>query len=726
MPIYTNIDITEALPFRAQKAGPRGGRHLMNHSFDLNEHLVNAVQHSNDAIMTKTLDGTVLTWNPAAERMFGYAASEMVGQKLLKILPSDRVHEEDFILSQVAAGQRVDHFRTQRRRKDGQLIDISVTISPIRDAQGQVVAASGIARDITAQLQAERQIAQYKALIDSSEDAIVSKDRSGIICTWNLGATRIFGYTADEAIGRHIAMLFPPERLHEEAKLLQTLLSGDVVKHFRTTRLTRDERRIFVSVSLSAIRDEHGDVIGFSKIVRDLTQEIAQEQQLWQDVHFDGLTGLMSRNGLQSTVDELIRIPLMRQRSMALVYLRVEDANTAPRDQAPRVADEFRMQVAQALRGAARQADEIARLQGNRYGILVQDFTHLSVVTTVAEKLRASVEALRDVQGRSVSPQVQVGLAVYPEDGRSFNSLLKHAEHQAFNTADSGTSVAPAPSFHRRDGLDLPDDFFLVQALNKALDLQQVFVLYQPIVDARTGRTVKAEALLRWRHPELGLIPPNVFVPLAERYGLISPLSQWVLRQSLQNLARWTELFDMNFQVSVNRSAHDFTDVGENVNEMRDALHEFGLCGGNLILELTEYSLVSSPQAAERILQGFRALGIGIAIDDFGTGYSSLSYLKLYPVDFLKIDKSFVDHLGEGAVDNLLCEGIVQIGHRLGLQIVAEGVETAQQAALLQAMGAEFLQGYHYDRPLDAAALEARLYAETRAGAAGPGTAKSG
>lgn len=695
----------------------------MDYAFDVNEHLVDAVLHSNDGIMTKTLDGTVLTWNPAAERMFGFTASEMVGQKMLKIFPPDRVHEEDFILSQLAAGQRVDHFRTQRRRKDGQLIDISVTISPIRNAMGQVVAASKIARDITKQLQAERQIAQYKAMVDSSEDAIISKDRSGIICTWNLGATRIFGYTADEAIGRHISLLFPNERLHEESMLLQTVLSGEVVKHFRTTRQTRDERRIFVSVSLSAIRNEHGEVIGFSKIVRDLTREIAQEQQLWRDVHFDGLTGLMSRIGLQSTVDELIRIPMMRQRPMALVYFRVEDASAAPRDQPPRMADEFDIRVAQALKGAARQADEIARLRGNHYGILVHDFTHLSAVTKAAEKLRASVEALRDVQGRPVAPQVKVGLAVYPEDGRSFNTLLKHAEHQALNAADSDAGIAPAPSFHRRDELDLPDDFFLVQALNRAIDLQQLFVLYQPIVDTRTGRTVKAEALLRWRHPELGLIPPSRFVPLAERHGLINPLSEWVLRQSLQNLARWTALFGMNFQVSVNRSAHDFTDVVENVNAMRDALHEFGLCGGNLILELTEYSLVSSPQTAERILQGFRALGIGIAIDDFGTGYSSLGYLKRYPVDFLKIDKGFVDHLGEGAVDNQLCEGIVQIGHRLGLQIVAEGVETAQQANLLLAMGAEFLQGYHHARPMDAASLEARLHAEARAATADPGGA---
>lgn len=243
-------------------------------SFDVTTHLVQAIHDSDDAIMTKTLDGTVLTWNPAATRLFGYAANEMIGQKMLKLFPPERVGEEDVILAELAAGRKVDHFRTQRRHRDGHLIDISVTISPVKDEAGRVVAASKIARDITAQLRAEREVAQYKALIDSSEDGIVSKDLDGIIRTWNSSATRIFGHTAEQAIGRHVSLLFPPERLHEEAKLLQAVLRGESVKHFRTTRLRRDGRRIFVSVSLSAIRDERGEILGFSKIVRDLTQEI--------------------------------------------------------------------------------------------------------------------------------------------------------------------------------------------------------------------------------------------------------------------------------------------------------------------------------------------------------------------------------------------------------------------------------------------------------------------
>ena len=677
--------------------------------FDMNEHLAMAIQDCDDAIVTKALDGTVLTWNPAAERMFGYSAAEMVGQKMLKIFPPERVHEEEAILARLAAGEKVDHFRTQRQRKDGRLIDLSVTISPVRDATGRVVAASKIARDISAQLLADRQIAQYKALIDSSEDGIVSKDRDGIIRTWNRGATRIFGHTAEQAIGQHVSLLFPSERLHEEAKLLKAVLEGETVRHFRTVRLRRDGRRIFVSVSLSAIHDDTGTVVGFSKIVRDLTQEIEQEQRLWQDVHFDSLTGLLSRQGLQSTVDDLIRIPLLRQRSMALVYLQLDGFAERQALLAPHAGDELLVQVAQTLKQTVREADEVARLHADRFGVLVHGFTQVTSISKAVEKIQAAVQGIAP-PGGGAPVQARLGVAVYPEDGLSFHKLLKHAEFAAQHTQPMAARTAPA--FIGRDGQDLPEDFFVVQALNRAIELGQLSVQYQPIVNAQTGKTTKAEALLRWHHPSLGQVPPGVFIPLAEKYGLIRQLSRWVLRQALQDLARWTSRFGLHLQVAVNRSSHDFVDPDESLNEVRDALHEFGLCGHNLILEITEHSLMHSAQSAEKILHACRNLGVEIAMDDFGTGYSALGYLSRYPVDFLKIDKSFVDGVAMPGVAQQLCEGIVAIAKRLDKRVVAEGVETAHQAEALRRMGAEFLQGYHFSRPLDADALEACLAAE--------------
>lgn len=676
------------------------------------EHLASLVLGSDDAIMTKSLDGTVLTWNPAATRIFGYTAEEMIGQKMLTLFPAEREHEEPAILEKLAQGVRIDHFRTQRRHKNGQLLDISVTLSPICNAQGQVVAASKIARDITAEVQAERQIAQYKALIDSSDDAIISKDTEGIIRTWNAGATHIFGYTAAEAIGQHANMLIPPERLSEEEKLLKSVLAGQSVRHFRTTRLTQAGHRIFASVSLSAIRNEAGQIIGYSKIVRDLTQEIQQEQLLWKEVHYDSLTGLMSRVGIQNAVDDLIRISQVRNRAIAVVHCNIDEFSIANTRWGTDVGDQLLIQVAQTLRDVVRESDDIARVHADHFVILLQGFAQVQSIPKAVDKIRAALESITKVAGHPMQLSVSVGVAVYPEDGKSYASLIKRAEHatQAARLKGGGN----AQFFSGVSASQVPEDFFIVQALNTAIEAQQLRLEYQPIVDAATGRIVKAEALLRWEHPQLGKVSPSVFIPLAEKYGIVRKLSQWVLRHALQDLARWTGLFGMDFQVSINRSSHDFHDYDECHKEMREALHEFGLYGKNLIIEVTEYSLVGSTAVTEKILKGYRCLGIGVALDDFGTGYSSLDYLKRYPVDFLKIDKSFIDTLAHSSVDYQLCEGIISIAKRLGLQVVAEGVETQVQADILRAMGTEFIQGYHYSKPLPAAELEARMLADQR------------
>lgn len=685
-----------------------------NASLD-HDSLYRLISTSVDAIITKSLDGTVLSWNAAAARMFGYAADEMVGQKMLKIFPPERTDEEDLILAKLAQGERIEHFRTQRLGKDGRRIDISVTISPIYDGSGKVFAASKIARDITAQVRAEQQIAQYKALIDSSDDAIISKDRQGVIRTWNLAAQRIFGYTAEEAVGQHISLLFPQERLHEEEKLLKAVLSGEPVRHFRTTRLTKGGQRIFASVSLSSIKNDLGNIIGFSKIVRDLTQEIQQEQLLWQEVHFDSLTGLMSRVGIQNAVDDLIRVSQIRQRSLALVRCNIDGFAQINAKHSPAVGNQLLIKVAQTIRESVRESDDVARIHSDNFVVVLQGFTQLQSIPKAVEKLKAAIGAITEVAGQPVSLSVSMGVALYPEDGQTYATLFKNAEHSLQTARMKGRGMARF--FSHFDRKDMPADFFLVQGLNNAVEHRQLYLEYQPIVDTASGRVTKAEALLRWEHPELGKVSPAVFIPLAEKYGLIRNISKWVLRQAMDDLARWTHAFGLDFQVSVNRSSHDFHDYDECHREMRDALHEFGLCGSNLIVEVTEHSLVGSTSLTEKILQSYRALGVQVALDDFGTGYSSLDYLKRYPVDYLKIDKCFVDDLAYNSVHYQLCDGIVSIAKRLGLQVVAEGVETALQAEILRGMRAEFIQGYLYSKPLRAPALEAWISARMESNA---------
>lgn len=672
--------------------------------FSERELLANLVRSSDDAIITKTLDGTILTWNPGATRIFGYLAEEMIGQKMLKLFPGDRIGEEDMILSKLARGERVEHFNTERLHKNGQSIQVSVSLSPIYDQDRRVVAIAKIARDISEQTRFERQLARFKALVDSSDDGIISKDLQGIIQTWNTGAERIFGYTAAEAIGQHISLLFPKERRHEEEKLLKTVLKGEAVRHFRTTRLTKKNRRIFVSVSLSPIKNDSGEIIGFSKIVRDLTQEIQQEQSLWNEIHFDSLTGLMSRTGIQNAVDDLIRISMVRHRSIAVVHCNINDFSEINARFSPRVGDQLLAKIARTLRESVREADDIGRIYADHFVILLQGFNQTTSIPTAVNKIKKAIETVTEIAGHPVRLSASIGVAIYPEDGKSFAGLIKKAEQAAHaaRLLESNKSLF----YSNVDGTNLPEDFFIVQGLNRAIEEQQFHLEYQPIVDTVSARITKAEALLRWQHPEFGTISPATFIPLAEKYGLIQKISHWVMRQAMSDLARWTSLFGMDFQVSINRSSHDFHDYDECHREMRDALHEFGLCGRNLIVEVTEYSLIGSMAITQKILQSYQGLDVQVALDDFGTGYSSLDYLKNYPVNYLKIDKSFIDNLESSNVEYQLCDVMVDIAHRLGIQVVAEGVENERQVDILRSIGAEFLQGYHFAKPMRAAQLE--------------------
>jgi PAS domain S-box-containing protein len=231
------------------------------------------VASSEDAIVSKDLNGYVTSWNPAAERVFGYAAAEMIGQHITRIIPASRVAEEDYVLSRIRSGLAVDQFETLRQRKDGSLVEVSLTVSPVRDSSGRVVGASKIARNITDRTRMERDILRLAAIVASSDDAIVGKDLTGIIQTWNSGAERMFGYTTDEAVGRHISLIVPPERLEEEERVLARIRAGESVSHFETERRTKDGRLLDVSLSISPIRSGKGEIIGASKIARDVTEQ---------------------------------------------------------------------------------------------------------------------------------------------------------------------------------------------------------------------------------------------------------------------------------------------------------------------------------------------------------------------------------------------------------------------------------------------------------------------
>lgn len=720
------------------------------------------VKSSNDAIISKSLDGIITSWNAAAEAIFGYSAQEMLGQSVLRLFPDDRIDEEQHILKAIKQGKSVEHYKTQRLDKAGQLLDILVTVSPILDDNGDIIGASKIVKDISQQvrtesilkryaaivsfsddaivsynlegrivgtnqavtrltgyseeqlvgsevmslfckseahhyrklveaiidgqpiehfrsklrdnrehsiavsvavspipdehdsvsggaifvrdirrvIKSEQQLAHYQALVESSEDAIISKSLNCLITSWNKAAERLFGYSAEEVTGKPITLLFPAERLQEEEKLIKSVRKGNPVRHFRTTRLHKNGHKIFVSVSLSPIYDDAGTLIGFSKIARDISHEIEQEKEVWHLAVYDSLTGLLNRSGIQTCIEELIQLSMVRNRKFALFYVDLDGFKYYNDQFGHEFGDKLLIEVAAKLQHAVRQSDEIGRIGGDEFVICMMGFDRTEDVKKTLTNILASIHEIKQLEEVEINLSASVGVAVFPDDGRTSQSLLNRADHAMYSAKEHGKDT-----FEFYSGVletSLRDDNSLVKELRGAIRQDKLQVHYQPILCARTQQVSKVEALVRWQHPTLGFVPPDTFIPLAEKYGLIRELDAWVCNEALGQLARWTSLYDLDFQMSLNKSPFELMDEDVCISEMIAKLHEYGTQSANVVIEITEHSLVSESVTAGNILRHYHDIGLELAIDDFGTGYSSLSYLKHFPIKYLKLDKSFI------------------------------------------------------------------------------------
>ncbi len=661
------------------------------------------VSECHDAIITKSLDGKVTSWNAGAEKLFGYSSEERLGQTMAVLFPSLGLQEEEQILATIGNGQLVEPFRTTRIHKSGRPIVVSVSVSPIRNTVGDVCGVLMVERDVSSFLRQEHCSNHYEAIVNSADDAIISKSLDGTIETWNSAAEKMFGYKANEAIGQNIKLIFPKERYAEEEKLISSVLGEKPIRHFRTTRLHKDGRKIFASVSISPIFDAYGRVTGFSKIARDITKEIEHEKQFSRQINYDGLTGILNREGILNCVEELIQLSQVRGKKFALLSLNLDNFRAINERYGKAFGDRVLARVARELQCHIRGADEVGRLGGDEFLICLFGFSDLEGVKKAAQKVVQAVSDIQDVKGVNIRPTASVGISIFPEDGKSRTVLLNRA-----NNALAQVKHANKNSYLLYSGVigsELKQDNLLVQELKLALNNEELFLVFQPICHATDQRVDKVEVLVRWNHPELGFVPPDVFIPLAEKYGLISQIDEFVVRQALKHLSRWTGLFGMDFQVSINASPFSFFADEDSVNRIRDQLHEFGLKGENVVLEITEHSFLEDTAQTQKLLDAYHELGVKIAIDDFGTGYSSLTYLRKYPIDYLKIDKVFVSAIESNQMDYNLCQCVIELAKKVGIKVVTEGIETSTQKETLQSLESDYLQGYLFSKPLSEKAL---------------------
>lgn len=549
----------------------------------------------------------------------------------------------------------------------------------------------------------DEQLRQLSRALESSSNGVMITSSTQLdhpIVYVNPAFERITGYTAEEVIGHNGRFLvrddLAQKGLNEIRACLRERREGQaVVRNYR-----KDGRLFWNELSIAPVRDESGAMTThFVSIINDVTERITYEQQLEYHATHDTLTGLVNRNLLNDRIDQAILQARHNGHLVGVLLLDLDRFKLINDGFGHVPADNLLRAVATRLAHCVRDTDTVARLGGDEFVVVLGNVTDADSVASVAAKIMRNLTLPLEVEGKEIFVTASVGIAMYPRDGEHGESLLRNADVAMYRVKEHGRNnyrfYAPEMSHMALDRLDMEGN------LRRALERDEITVFFQPVVSLASGRIVGAEALARWNHPRIGMIHPPEFISLAEETGLIIPLGERILRLVCAQIAAWNRAGLPSLRVSVNISARQFRqqDLPELLARM---VAESGIDPRELEFELTESMVMHDVENAISMLRELKRIGVTLALDDFGTGYSSLAYLKRFPIDVLKIDRSFVSDIEREADDAAIAHAVIAMAHSLALRVTAEGVENEAQLALLRQYGCDDFQGFLFSRPVPA------------------------
>ncbi len=657
-------------------------------------------------------DNRVLHVNRKVCEMLGYTQDELLEMTSMRLRDpdyreSDQAPDRAQYTQQLLNGDIGAHASELRLlRKDGTPIWVHRTVSLVKDPSGKPLYFIRIIEDITARKQAERTQAQLSAIVETSDDAIISRAPDDTIVSWNAGAQRMFGWHAAEVLGKPFRSVLSQTDGKRRGRF-EKLLLGEPSPPLEDIRLRKDGSIIHVETTMSLVKDEHGKILFVSCIMRDVTERMKAERQIEQLATKDALTGLCNRSRLMEQMNAAIARSARAKTQLVVMFVDLDRFKEVNDTLGHAAGDELLRECAKRLTDCVREVDLVARLGGDEFVVLLTDVSDIAIVGPIVDRMIKLLKTPYQVLGHEAKTSASIGICVYPADGNDVTALMKNADIAMYHAKELGRDNYQfyAEQMNQR----MVQRLQLERELHTAVEKNEFVLHYQPQISVASGEICGVESLIRWQHPARGLLLPAQFISVAEQTGLIVPIGKWVLHHACRTIKDWRANAVGIPYVVVNVSAAQLTDTL--VTLVREALVEHDIEPGWLMLEITETMLMDQVEEAISILRRIRGLGIRIAMDDFGTGYSSLSVLQRLPLDALKIDRSFVSAIDDDA-DNAravaIIGAIIAIAKELHLSVVAEGVETPTQLAFLRTMECDTYQGYLYSEPVDTMVLEVR------------------
>lgn len=559
----------------------------------------------------------------------------------------------------------------------------------------------------------DSQLRQSSEALAQTHQPIILRDAE-LRCQYvNPAFTALFGYTLQDVIGTAFSLRVKPAGgfSSQEIDLAKqsdyAIARSQGVYKLECTRQTKAGDIIPVMIQISPIKDNFNQITGYVSIITDMTEKKKAEEIIWHQANYDALTKLPNRNMFHDRLSQEIKKAQREKLQVAVIFLDLDHFKEINDTLGHDFGDALLKEASERIVKCVRKSDTVSRLGGDEFTIILGALENSNIAEKIMQSILSALAEPFNLGIDIVNISASIGITMYPDDGLELDVLLKNADQAMYVAKNNGRNRYSYFTKALQD--EAQKRRVIVRDMREALTKDQFKLFYQPIVDLKTGGIHKAEALIRWQHPSRGMISPADFIPIAEDTGMIVEIGDWVFKQAARQVAYWHQFIHPTFQISINKSPVQFQSKVITHQDWFNYLAELGLPGDSIVVEITEGLLLDANPLVKEKLLAFRDAGVQVSLDDFGTGYSSLSYLKKFDIDYIKIDQSFTRNLQPNSDDLALCEAIIVMASKLGIKVIAEGIETTEQHELLCAAGCSYGQGYFYSRPIPAEEFEQLL-----------------